>query len=373
MQGKVSPEEEFWRSGRFFRLLVESAEEYAIFSMDHDGIITMWNPGAERLLGWSTEEAVGRSGAITFTEEDRGAGIPEKEMNRAATKGRAEDTRWHVRKGGEHFWANGIITAVENDAGEHVGFAKILRDLTPQKQHEEALKQSNERLQAFASYVAHEVRSPLVGFRLHLSLLFRKHTDVLDAETLELARDAQEALKDLDQFVSDLLSYARLDELSEVTREPTESEKALRDALGDLRSLIRQRGAEVTFGDLPRIYANPTQLRHLFRNLVSNAIKHNDAETPRVDVDAEQGEDTWLFRVRDNGVGISEENQEEVFELFQRGAASARSGMGVGLVLSKRIVEQNGGSIWFESTPGSGTTFFFTLRKSRNPTEGEGE
>ncbi len=217
MEREFSAESSFWKSGRYLRLLIENAEEYAIISLGLDGRITSWNAGARRLLGWEADEVIGEPVAVLFPEKDREEGVPERERAVAADEGRAEDTRWHVRKGGERFWANGVMISVEDEAGQVVGFAKILRDLTRQKHYEEALEeanaqleQSNRNLEAFASHVAHEMRSPLLGFRIHLDLLFRKYGDVLDEETLDLAREARDALEDLDRFAEDLLAYARL-------------------------------------------------------------------------------------------------------------------------------------------------------------------
>lgn len=380
MERESVAEDAFWQSGRYLRLLIENVDDYAILSLGLDGRITSWNPGAEHVFGWSAEEAIGQPSAMLFTEDDRAAGIPEKERAVAASEGRAEETRWHMRKSRERFWANGVMVGVEDEEGQVLGFTKILRDLTHWKQREEALQeanvhleQSNRNLEAFASHVAHEMRAPLMDVREHLRRLFKKHTNVLDTETLEGAREAQWALHDLDQFATDLLAYARLEEASEIALEPAESKQALREALADLKLQIEQREAQVTTGDLPQVYANPPQLRHLFRNLIGNAIKYNDSDVPRIEIDAEPGEDAWLFRVRDNGIGISDTDQEVIFSPFRQGDAdSERPGAGVGLSLCKRIVEQHGGRIWVESEPRHGSTFLFTLPKRRKAKEEEG-
>lgn len=361
-------EHAFWESNRYFRLLVENASDYAIFSLDLDGRITTWNRGAERLLGWSKEEAIGRSGKIVFTEKDRADDVPKEEMARAAREGRSENTRWHVRKGGERFWASGILEAVRSEAGELLGFAKILRDRTETKRYEEALEQSNRNLAAFAGHVAHEVRSPLMGIRLVIASLLRKHSDVLDEETLEMAREVQASIRDLDRFTTDLLSYSRLGEGRRLAdRQEVASEEAFREALSDLKPLIEERRAEVEVeaAGLPTVSANPSLLRHLFRNLIANAIEHNDADVPRVWVEVSEEADAWRFRVADNGTGIAETDRERIFEFFQRGTREA-PGVGIGLALSRRIVEAHGGQIGAEpGGPEGGSIFFFTL--PRNP------
>lgn len=354
----------FWRSGRYFRLLVKNAQEHAIFSLDLAGHVTTWNPGAERLLGWSEADIVGRPGALIFTEEDRAAGVPEQEMTRAAAEGRAEDTRWHVRRSGARFWANGVMEAVRDEDGTLVGFAKILRDLTREKEYKQALEQSNQRLQAFASQVAHELRSPLTGIRTLLQLVQKRTANTLDDKTLAMARHIDEAIDDLDRFASDLLAFARLDGCADFKKEPVASAAALEDALADLATLIAERDANVRVGPLPDVHANPSLLRHLFRNLISNAIEHNDTEQqPRVKVSAEPIDGSWHFYVEDNGPGVAPSSQGELFSLFQTNGTAGPSGLGVGLALCKRIVEHHRGHIWVEVLPGRGSRFCFTLPK----------
>lgn len=407
-------------SDRYFRHLFESSDETAIVLLDSEGKITGWNRGVERLLGWSTEEALGQEGAIFFTEEDRKAGAPEEELETAKEHGWADDTRWHVKKSGERFWANAVMEAVEDREGNAVGFAKILRDRTDIKRYEKALEEktqeleektsqleekteelkekneqleektrkleeSNERLESFASYLAHEVRSPLVGVSLMIDRLFDRSSDALDREDEERVRLVKSSVEDINRFVSDLLSYSRLGGKEQLKREPVQAQSVAEEARGDIQPFIEGTGAEVEIGDLPEVYANPTYLRHLFRNLFSNAVEYNKSEVPRVRVEvskqkesqvapsqsessqvrpheeSSEGSKAWVFSVKDNGVGMSEEDRNKIFNLFQRGGQEEEAGVGVGLALVRRIVEAHGGEIWVESEVGDGTTFFFTI------------
>lgn len=379
MKRSAPPAGAFWQSGQYFRLLIDNARDYAIFSMDPEGRITNWNCGAERLLDWSEEEALGQSSAMIFTEEDRAAEVPAKEMARAAAEGETEDTRWHVRKDGTPFWANGVMIAVRDEVGAFIGFAKILRDLTAQKRYEElleeknaalervnrALKRSNLRLEAFASETAHELRSPLMGMRLVLRSLSRNYAEVLDEETVTMARETQESIRDLDLFASELLSYARLGGNGALDRDRFDSRSALDEALSDLAALIKARSTEIQVGPLPTVWANHTLLRHLFRNLVGNAIEHNDTDVSRVWISADDWKDgdAWLFCIEDNGPGLPEERRARIVSLFHESDIGESAGIGVGLTLSKRIVDHHGGRIWVESESGQGCTFFFTLPK----------
>ena len=127
-------------AAELFRLLLEGVGDHALVLLDEGGRVSAWNAGAQRIFGYSEKEALGRPGALLFTPEDRAAGEPEKELERAALAGRAEDTRWHVRKDGSRFWADGTTYALrEQAAGALRGFCKIVRDRTEQKLAQEAL------------------------------------------------------------------------------------------------------------------------------------------------------------------------------------------------------------------------------------------
>ena len=125
-------------AANLYQLLVESVTDYAIFVLDSGGIIRSWNPGAERLKGYSESEIVGKHFSIFYTEEDANAGKPARELEVATQSGRVEDEGWRVRKDGTKFWANVLIAPIRN--GKHIGFGKVTRDLTERKEAEEKLK-----------------------------------------------------------------------------------------------------------------------------------------------------------------------------------------------------------------------------------------
>ncbi|HEX8087286.1 MAG TPA: PAS domain S-box protein, partial [Blastocatellia bacterium] len=127
------------------RLIMESIEDYAIFSVDSQGRILSWNPGAEKTFGYTEGEIIGQSGGIIFTPEDRAAGVPEKEIETALARGRADDERWHVRKDGSRFFASGVMSSLGDD--DTLGCVKIMRDLTARKQMEEGLRRSRDELE----------------------------------------------------------------------------------------------------------------------------------------------------------------------------------------------------------------------------------
>ena len=164
-------------------------------------------------------------------------------------------------------------------------------------------------------------------------------------------------------LINDLLAYSRAGTQSQ-SLEPTDSHAALGEAIRNLAALIEESRAIITNDDLPTVRADASQLVMVFQNLLANAIKFRGKDLPRVHVSAQDHDCEWVFAVKDNGIGIESQHAERVFVIFQRlHTREEYPGTGIGLAVCKRIVERHGGKIWFESEPGNGTTFFFTIPK----------
>ncbi|MBI2957446.1 MAG: hypothetical protein HYY32_01260, partial [Chloroflexi bacterium] len=163
-------------------------------------------------------------------------------------------------------------------------------------------------------------------------------------------------------LISDLLAYSRVGTRGSPPQ-PSDCEKSLTQALDNLKAATRESGAVVSHDPLPTIMADYAQITQLFQNLLGNAIKfRKDKEVARIHVSAQLNAGTWLFSVRDNGIGIAPEMFDRLFQLFQRGHPPSRyQGSGIGLAVCKRIVERHGGKIWAESEMGKGSTFYFTI------------
>lgn len=226
------------------------------------------------------------------------------------------------------------------------------------------LEQSNRELEHFAFVAAHDLGAPLRGIT-HLSeLLAQRCQGQLDAEADEYVRHIVDATDRMRQLLDGLLQYSRIDSHAREL-EPTNGEEVFQWALKNLATAIDESGAVITHDSLPMVMADRNQLLQLFQNLISNAIRYHGDAPPQIHVAAETQEDVHSFSVHDNGIGISAENLDRIFEIFtQLHTRADRPGTGIGLAICKRIVDRLGGRIWCESSPDLGTTFHFTLPRA---------
>jgi signal transduction histidine kinase len=223
-----------------------------------------------------------------------------------------------------------------------------------------ALERSNRDLEQFAYVASHDLQEPLRMVAAYTQLLKQRYGGRLDADARDFIDYAAQGALRMQALIDDLLAYSRL-----TTRarpfEPVDCNGTLGRALADLRGAIQESGATVTSDPLPTIAGDEAQLCLVFQNLVANALKFRGDAPPRVHVSARRERGEWVFSVRDNGIGIDPQYADQLFAMFRRLHGSHYPGSGIGLATCKNIVERHGGRIWFESAPGRGATFRFTL------------
>ncbi len=372
------------------RLVVENATEYAIFSTDLQRRITIWNSGAQRLLGYTEAEVMGQPADIVFTDEDRKAGAPEQEMQAAAAEGRAADEREHQRKDGSRFWASGALMLMRDAQGRAVGFVKILRDQTAARQTRVALERSQaellralaeneaarQELQAadaakdrFLAVLSHELRNPLASIHSAAALLSTPNVLAKDRESAaDVIKRQAGAMKSL---LDELLDVSRL-KLGrfELHREPVVLADVIAAALEATRPMLQGAGHSLKV-DLPdhaiELEADPLRLGQVLSNLVTNAIKYTPTGGA-IALKARMDNGHVVISVSDNGMGMEPAQIERMFEMFTQAepVADRSHGLGIGLALVKTIVELHGGRIEASSAgPGQGSEFRVTLPATR--------
>ena len=350
------------------RIMLESIVDYAIFTVDREGCISTWNTGAQKQFLYQDREIIGRPVSLLFTPEDRSIGVPDREMAVAAEQGMSHDDRWHLRKDGSRFLATGTLRPMHEDGGHIAGFIKICRDITDRWQAQDAFRRKSEELartnadlEQFASIASHDLQAPLRTIAGYLQLLERTHGNRLDPEGREFLRIAIDSARKMHTLTQDLLTFARAGAAPRAFA-PVNATEVLAQALENLKTAVAETGAQLTSDPLPVVRGEKSQLVQLFQNLIGNALKYRSAEPPRVQVTAKLLDGSYLFSVKDNGIGMDPAHRERIFAPFQRlHTEEEYSGTGIGLAICKRIVENHGGRIWAESEPGRGSTFSFTL------------
>jgi two-component system CheB/CheR fusion protein len=362
------------------QLLIDSALDYAIFMIDLENRVISWNRGAERLLGWSEEEAIGRGAALIFTPEDRSAGVPEKEIETAKRDGRAVDERVHVRKSGERFWANGMLMCVYDDKGTLCRYAKIIRDETERKRAEENLQralQEAERVRAsaesanrakdeFISTISHELRTPLNTIRLWVRMLGSERLSEQDridgVRMIDRSAEAQQHL------IDDLLDVSRMSSGQlRLNLRQTRLADVAHSAIESVRPSADVRKVQIVSALSPDVgvaRADPERIQQVLLNLISNAVKFTPGGG-RIEVQMTRSNDDVIIVVKDSGIGIRAEFLPHVFERFRQAeivTTRQHGGLGLGLAIAKQLVELHGGTITADSEgEGKGATFTATL------------
>ena len=225
------------------------------------------------------------------------------------------------------------------------------------------LKRSNKELQQFAYVASHDLQEPLRMVSSFTQLLAKKYKGQLDSDADEFIKYAVDGAQRMQMLINDLLAYSRVSSRVEEFQ-LVDLEKAFNESLQNLKVSIDDNDARITCDSLPTIVADQSQIIQLFQNLIGNAIKFRSNETPEIHIAVEEGEDEWIFRVIDNGIGIDSQHNERIFRVFQRlHERDSYPGTGIGLSICEKIVERHGGDIWVDSKLGNGSTFSFTISK----------
>ena len=340
----------------------------AFVQMDLSGRITDVNAAFEQLLGYPQDRL--REMAMAELTPDQWRELDAKVIDeQVLAKGKSD----LYEK--EFIGSDRAVIPVElriflitDDDGKAIFMWAIVRDITKRKRQEQererdlnALRRSNEDLQQFAYVASHDLQEPLRMVSSYTHLLSERYADHLDEKARKYIAYAVEGAERMQNLIQDLLAYSRVDTRGS-TLARVDLNHIFQYAVENLTTLINETNAQVKTDSLPQVNGDETQLVAVFQNLIHNGIKFRKEARPEITISAYVDNGAWVIAVKDNGIGIENKYKEKIFIIFQRlHARSEYCGTGIGLALCKRIIERHNGKIWFDSIPGQGTTFYFSL------------
>jgi PAS domain S-box-containing protein len=358
-------------SQELFHRAVEAAHS-GILMVDEAGKILLANTETERLFGYLRDEIVGHTVEMLVP-----ARLRERHGEQRTAYDRTPVTRamgqrqelYALAKDGREFPVEVALNPIKTATG-HQTLVTIV-DITARKQAENAkeeftreLQRSNAELEQFAYIASHDLQEPLRMVASYTELLGERYKGKLDDKADKYIGYAVDGAQRMQVLIRALLDYARVNSQAKPFQ-PTDSETVLGTVLASMRKAVESSNAVIVHLELPTIMADEVQLGQVFQNLIGNALKFHGDKMPRIDISAESVGDMWQFSFADNGIGIEKESSGRIFQMFQRlHTREEYEGTGIGLTVAKRIVERHGGTIWFDSVPGEGTTFHFTMPKA---------
>lgn len=374
---------------RFDRMINE-VEEYAFIILDLDGQIASWNKGAERIKGYRAEEAIGKTFRIFYTPEDRKEGLPDRLLREVLDKGKVVYEGWRMRKDGSRFWGNVTLTLIHDANNRLTGILKVTKDLTERKRAEDRLAALldelrmsnemlgkaaaelteknhrltllNEQLHSFAYVVSHDLQEPL---RKIITFSLRQlEGDKSKEDILRFSMKIGESATRMRDLMQDLLRYAELN--GNINAEVVDLNEIVEAVASDMEIALAEKNCRLQVDRLPVILGIRSQFTQVFLNLFGNAVKFSDPLKPleisvsyifqcRYSEAAGDGA-MHVIRVTDNGTGFEAAKADKLFDMFYRGAPYSSPGIGMGLSIVKKVMNNHGGRVKAEGRPGLGAT-----------------
>ncbi len=346
-----------------------SAVGQAVVATDMEGKVIYWNDAAVGIYGWTATEALGTMISHLQTPI---SGANAVAMQKHLQEGKSWSGEFRARnKSGTSFPALISNSCIQNERGEVIGIIGVSTDITDSKQNELILQKnlkdlaaSNEELEQFAYVASHDLQEPLRMVTSFLNKIETKYGGVLDDKGKKYIEFAVDGSKRMRQIILDLLEFSRIGRL-EYDHEYINLTDLVEEIKILFRNQIEENKAMLVTSSLPTLQGHKAPLLLVFQNLIGNALKYKrNGICPEIHIMATEAESHWEFSVRDNGIGIDPEYFDKIFIIFQRLHNTAEfSGTGIGLAVTKKIIEKQGGTIWVKSEEGQGSTFYFTLAK----------
>ncbi len=359
---KVNTENALRESEKRFRLTFENVGAgIAIVALD--GTILQANDAFQRLLAYSEQEL----SKMTFAEFTHPDDITrDVNLYRELQTGKIPHynmEKRYIRKDGQLIWANlSVSLARDEDTNQPLYAVSIVQDISIRKKAIEEQIKAGKQLENFAYVTSHDLQEPIRTIHSFTTLLKEKCSgDKLDAEAEQYLTFITDASSRMQELIKALLDYSRIGKNE--NKEEVDFNELVSTVIQDMNTLISETDTQIKVHNLPTLNVFSTEMRLLFQNLISNAIKFRKTdEKPQIEINVTVKNENWLFSVSDNGIGIEDKYHEKIFQVFQRlHTRSAYEGTGIGLAHCKKIVDIHRGEIWLESKPGEGSSFYFTI------------
>ncbi len=368
LKKRKEAEEKLRAASLYTRSLIEVSLD-PLVTISADGKITDVNKATEEVTGITRENLIGSNFSDYFVDPQKA----NEGYRKVIADGFVVDYPLTIRH------ISGYTTPVlynaslyKNEKGEIQGVFAAARDITKLKEAEEEvqktlteLRRSNKELEQFAYIASHDLQEPLRMISSYVQLLSKRYKGKLDPDADDFIHFAVDGANRLQALIQSLLAYSRVDRRTKPF-EKVDCNLALGQALINLRTIIDEKHAIIVSSELPQIIGDEMQLVQVFQNLIGNAIKFHGTEIPEVHILSEEKPYEWIFSLKDNGIGIDPQYYERIFVIFQRlHPREEYGGTGMGLAIAKKIVEKHGGRIWVESEIGKGSTFYFSIPKTK--------
>lgn len=358
--------------------LVEASDD-AIIGKDFNGIITSWNPGAEKLFGYSANESVGRS-ILQIVPQDR---WNEEEQLLILIRSTGHAHRFEtvrLTRDGQLIDVAVTSSPIKDAAGNLVGISKVVRDITERKQAEEEIRQlnadlehrvvmrtaqleaSNKELEAFTYSVSHDLRAPLRHISGYVQLLTSRFHSTLSDKGQHYLDSIADSVHQMGLLIDNLLQFSRTGR-AEMRRIDSDMNGIINEVIESLGKDNPDRSIEWTVAKLPSVFCDSAMMRLVWMNLMSNAVKFTRTrEKALIEIGARVEKREVIFFVRDNGVGFDMQYAQKLFGVFQRLHSTVEfEGTGIGLANVQRIIMRHGGRTWAEAELDKGATFYFSI------------
>lgn len=359
-------------TAHLFMSVIDQSSE-SIFFTDVKGHILYANRSFEETSGYSREELLGNTPRILKS------GIHSQDFYKDMWATLLRGGIYHCRminrhKHGSLYEEEVRIAPVRNASGKITNFISVKTNIAPLLEVQRALEtanaklsRSNAELEQFAHVASHDLQEPLRTVTCSLQLLKKHCSGLLDKRADQFISLAVAGSLRMRNLIDDLLALSKVDAAT-MNLVATDTSAVLQQAIENLSNAISESGAKLSYSELPTIVATPSMLVQLFQNLISNAIKFHGDQVPVIHIAATREGPFWQFSVKDQGIGIDSQYFERIFHLFERlHTRDEYPGTGLGLTICQTIVARHGGRIWLKSSPGQGSTFFFTLPADPTP------